>query len=305
MAETGRSDMEFAFARSDGAPSDGDAARRSAIASVVRDIDRTVAFYGKAFGLGPFDIREVDAREATWNGRPAPTRFRVASAPLGPCEMELIEVVAGRPPHAEFLDEHGEGMNHLNLDYRDAEAYLGRMMTLHVNGVHHFWGFPHSGFCYVDSETIGGITFEVMRGSGHAGKRGHNHLGLVVADTARTIAFYQNTIGLPEFRTSVFPMKNATYRDRLIDASFKASFTDLGEGRLRLIQPLEGDSPFADFLATRGEGMHHLELETADVEGRRGELAGHGVGVVWNCPETGTALLDTRSIGGMMFAVGA
>src|ERR1019366_4481605 len=136
-------------------------------------------------------------------------RFRIASAPLGPCEMELIEVVSGRPPHAEFLERQGEGMNHLNLDYRDAEAYLGRMLTLHVNGIHHFWGFPHSGFCYVESERIGGITFEVMRGSGHAGKKGHNHLGLVVADTDRTIDYYSNVIGLSGFRTNTFPMKNA------------------------------------------------------------------------------------------------
>jgi catechol 2,3-dioxygenase-like lactoylglutathione lyase family enzyme len=291
--------MSFAFAGSA-----GDSARRSAVVSVVEDIDRTVAFYGKAFGLGPFEIHDVDAKSATWNGRAAPSRFRVASAPLGPCEMELIEVVAGRPPHAEFLDEKGEGMNHLNLDYRDAEAYLGRMLTLHVNGIHHFWGFPHSGFCYVESEKIGGITFEVMRGSGHAGKRGHNHLGLVVADTDRTIAFYRDVIGLPEFRTSVFPMKNATYRDRLIDASFKASFTDLGEGRLELIQPLAGDSPFAAFLSTKGEGMHHLRLEVGDSPARLSALAEQGIDAAWSCRETGTTLLDTQAIGGMRFAIG-
>jgi methylmalonyl-CoA/ethylmalonyl-CoA epimerase len=291
--------MAFAFAES-GNPVAG----RSAIVSVVRDIDRTVEFYGKAFGLGPFEIHEVDAGHATWNGRAAPSRFRVASAPLGPCEMELIEVVGGRPPHAEFLDEQGEGMNHLNLDYRDAESYLGRMLTLHINGVHHFWGFPHSGFCYVDSEKTGGITFEVMRGSGHAGKKGHNHLGLVVADTDRTIAFYRDVIGLPGFRTNVFPMKNATYRDRLIDAAFKASFTDLGEGRLELIQPLDGDSPFAEFLAAKGEGMHHLRLEVDDAPARLTALAARGIGAVWSCPETGSELLDTRAIGGMPFAIG-
>jgi len=289
--------MAYAFAESS-----SPVAGRSAIVSVVRDIDKTVEFYGRAFGLGPFEIHDVDARQATWNGRAAPSRFRVASAPLGPCEMELIEVVGGRPPHAEFLEEHGEGMNHLNLDCRDAEAYLGRMLTLHVNGIHHFWGFPHSGFCYVESEKIGGVTFEVMRGSGHAGKRGHNHLGLVVADTDRTIAFYRDVIGLPGFRTNVFPMKNATYRDKLIDAAFKASFTELGEGRIELIEPLEGDSPFADFLATKGEGMHHLRLEVDNAPERVAALRTKGIGAVWTCPETGAALLDTQAIGGMRFA---
>ena len=291
--------MAFAFEESETAGQAG----RSAITSVVSDVDRTAEFYGRAFGIGPFEVQEIDARHAVWNGRPMPTRLRIASAPLGPCEMELIEVVGGRPPHADFLETHGEGMNHLNLDYRDAEAYLGRMLTLHVNGIHHFWGFPHSGFCYVESEKIGGITFEVMRGSGHAGKKGHNHLGLVVADTARTIDFYHNVIGLPGFRTNTFPMKNATYRDRLIDASFKASFTDLGEGRIVLIQPLDGDSPFAEFLKDRGEGMHHLRLTVDDLDAAVGDLKAKNVATVWSCPEAQMVLMDTQAIGGMRFGL--
>jgi catechol 2,3-dioxygenase-like lactoylglutathione lyase family enzyme len=194
-------------------------------------------------------------------------------------------------------------MNHLNLDYRDAESYLGRMLTLHVNGIHHFWGFPHSGFCYVESEKIGGITFEVMRGSGHAGKKGHNHLGLVVADTDKTIDFYHNVIGLPGFRTNIFPMKNATYRDRLIDASFKASFTDLGEGRIELIQPLDDANPFAEYLKNRGEGMHHLRLAVDDRETAIGDLGAKGIAAIWSSIEADIALLDTQAIGGMRFAL--
>ena len=293
--------MAYAFEESDSA---GQAAS-SAITSVVGDIDRTVEFYGNAFGIGPFEVHEIDAKDATWHGKSAPTRFRIASAPLGPCEMELIEVVSGRPPHAEFLDREGEGMNHLNLDYRDAESYLGRMLTLHVQGVHHFWGFPHSGFCYVESEKIGGITFEVMRGSGHAGKKGHNHLGLVVADTGKTIDFYHNVIGLPAFRTNIFPMKNATYRDRLIDASFKASFTDLGEGRIALIQPLAGDSPFSAFLKNHGEGMHHLRLGVSDPAAVAEGLNAKGITTSWSSARAGMTLLDTQAIGGMRFGLQA
>ncbi len=291
--------MAFAFEES------GDPAQtgRSAITSVVRNIGRTVEFYGKAFGIGPFDVREVNAQDADWHGRNLPTRFRIASAPLGRCEMELIEVVGGRPPHAEFLEREGEGMNHLNLDYRDAESYLGRMLTLHGQGIHYFWGFPHSGFCYVESEEIGGITFEVMRGSGHAGKKGHNHLGIVVADTAKTIDFYHNVIGLADFRTNIFTMKNATYRDKFIEASFKASFTDLGEGRIELIQPLDDASPFAEFLKNRGEGMHHLRLGVDDMYAAAGDLNAKGVSTVWSSAAAGITLLDTQAVGGMRFGL--
>ncbi len=40
---------------------------------------------------------------------------------------------------------------------------------------------------------------------------GHNHLGLVVADTQKTIDFYTKTLGMPEFRTGEYPMPRGFY----------------------------------------------------------------------------------------------
>jgi len=275
------------------------------VAVVVRDLDPVLDLYGEGLGLGPFEIREIDARSARLGGAPAPARFRVATAALGVCEMELIEVVSGRPPHQEFLEEHGEGMNHFNLDKGTSEAYLATLGRLYGRGVEPFWGYPFNSFCYVDSAGVGGVTFEVMVGSGHAGKKDHNHLGLVVADTDRTIDFYTGTLGLGPFRSGVYPMQRAFYRDARIEASFRASFCDLGESRLEIVQVLAGDTPLGAHLEARGEGMHHLTLEVSDPEARLEALSGQGIETLWNCPEAGLSLLDTRSIGGMPFAIGA
>ena len=72
--------------------------RSSRVAVVVRDLDPVLDLYGEGLGLGPFEIEEIDAPGARLGGAAAPARLRVASAPLGGCEMELIEVVEGRPP---------------------------------------------------------------------------------------------------------------------------------------------------------------------------------------------------------------
>lgn len=279
------------------APGLGDPAAadlRSHVGVVVRDLDQVAAFYEKAFALGPFERGEIRAKGL---------RILTASAPLGRCEMELIEVVGGRPPHQEFLERVGEGMNHFNLDYQTADGYLGRMLHLHQMDVLPYWGFPHSGFCYVNSDRIGGVHFEVMRGSGHAGKKGFHHLGLVVKDTAATIDYYTKQLGLLPFRTNTFPMKNATYKGGLIDAAFKASFTELGQLRLELMQIVEGDTPMTGFLAERGEGMHHLRFAVADPAARLAELKAKGVGVLWQNEEAGLTLLDTAGTGGMIFAI--
>ena len=279
----------------------------ASIGVAVRDLSPVLELYTEGLGLGPFEVSEIEAPTAAYGPagqtRPSPSRLRVATAPLDVCEMELIEVLDGRPPHAEFLDTHGEGMNHLNLDKCTAEAYLDTLATLYYRGIEPYWGLPFGSFCYVESEPIGGISFEVMVGSGHAGKKGHNHLGLVVADTQRTIDFYTKTMGLGPFRTGEFPMPRAFYRDKRIETSFRASFCDLGPTTLRLFETLEGDSPMADQLASRGEGMHHLCLHVDDLDARLSELADAGIETTWRCPETGTAHLETTAIGGMTFAL--
>jgi len=275
----------------------------TSVGVVVRDLDAVVELYGAGFGLGPFAESEVDARDAISCGEPSPLRLRVATAPLGPCEMELIEVVDGRPPHAEFLEAHGEGMNHVNLDKRSAEGYLGTLGQLYQRGVEPFWGYPFTSFCYVEGEGTGGVTFEVMVGSGHAGKKGYNHLGLVVADTERTIAYYSKALGLGPFRTNVFPMRRAFYRRDRIEASFKASFCDLGSSELSVCQVLEGSGPLAESLDRSAEGLHHLALHVSDLDRALAELADAGVGATWVARNARIAHLDTRRIGGMTFAL--
>jgi catechol 2,3-dioxygenase-like lactoylglutathione lyase family enzyme len=281
----------------------------TSVGVAVRDLGSVVDFYQEGLGLGPFEIEEVEAPTAHYCGggtstaRVAPAKWRVATAPLGVCELELIEVIAGRPPHAEFLESEGEGMNHFNLDKLTAEGYLGTLSDLYTRGIEPFWGFPFGSFCYVESESIGGVTFEVMVGSGHAGKKGHNHLGLVVEQTQRTIDFYSERLGLGPFRTGEYPMPRAFYREKRIEAGFRASFCDLGESRLRLYQVLEGETPISERLANRNEGMHHLCLHVADLEESLVQLATQGIEPTWRCPERRTAHLDTTAIGGMIFAL--
>ena len=132
------------------------------IAIAVDSLDPVVEMYTTALGLGPFRFEYVELPGASYRGRKAPARIRIATAPLGPCEMELIETMGGRPPHAEFLETRGEGMNHFNLDKRTHEGYLSTLSNLYHRGIEPFWGYPFGSFCYVESPDLAGVTFEIM-----------------------------------------------------------------------------------------------------------------------------------------------
>ena len=45
---------------------------------------------------------------------------------------------------------------------------------------------------------------------------------------------------------------------------------------VELVQPVEGESPFKDFLAKRGEGIQHLQIMIDDLEATLAELESRG-----------------------------
>ncbi len=87
------------------------------IGLVVRDMNKTIERLN-ALGIGPFKPRILppDAKE-TYRGKPFVPSQRVAiqTTQIGNMELELIQPIDGESPHQEFLDEKGEGIQHLGF----------------------------------------------------------------------------------------------------------------------------------------------------------------------------------------------
>ncbi len=92
---------------------------------VVRDLHQAIAMYQPLFG----DFVTMDAPDMEWDyrGRAEVSSLRLAFANSGDVEIELIEWIAGKSPHKEFLDAGREGLHHLrfivdNVEQKVAEA---------------------------------------------------------------------------------------------------------------------------------------------------------------------------------------
>lgn len=130
---------------------------------VVRSIDETIKYYEEVFGFGPFEIRYVEYPNATYHGEKAGYRGKRGFFYLGPIQIELIELVDGKTIHEDFLKNKGEGIHHIAFEVDDLEKSAENARKAGLKVTQSFRRPDGSGFAYLDSERIGGISFELIQ----------------------------------------------------------------------------------------------------------------------------------------------
>jgi methylmalonyl-CoA/ethylmalonyl-CoA epimerase len=130
-------------------------------------------------------------------------------------------------------------------------------------------------------------------------------IGIVVADIDATIRGLSEVLGLGPWRTIHWPPPGREdlprfYHGQPAHFTARFAFTEAGPVELELIQPLTGDSDWADFLREHGPGIHHIRFNTYDLDSllaylddKGVEVAQHGAGVR---PGTHWANLATQEL---------
>jgi catechol 2,3-dioxygenase-like lactoylglutathione lyase family enzyme len=109
-------------------------------------------------------------------------------------------------------------------------------------------------------------------------------IGVVVKDLDKTIQLLTQVFGMGPFRTIDWPPAGRTdiekfYYGQPGDFTARMAFTELGPVELELIQPVSGQSIWADFLEQHGGGIHHIRFNVTDMEPAVEYLAGQGIQV--------------------------
>ena len=84
---------------------------------------------------------------------------------------------------------------------------------------------------------------------------------IVVRDIEKSMENYQDTLGIGSWSLRTIDssrVSDMTYRGRPVQHVFKVAQAKVGAMDLELIQPVEGDSIYSEFLEQGGEGLHHL-----------------------------------------------
>ena len=133
------------------------------IGIIVKDIDRTVEYYEKVLGWGPFNISEVSLEGCNYRGKPTDVKLKMGMAQSGPIEIELIVVLEGESIHSEFLRERGEGMQHVRFTVNNLDEILAEWAK---DGIEPVWqhSMPEIGvsWAYVNTDVTGGVMTELL-----------------------------------------------------------------------------------------------------------------------------------------------
>jgi catechol 2,3-dioxygenase-like lactoylglutathione lyase family enzyme len=77
-----------------------------------------------------------------------------------------------------------------------------------------------------------------------------------------------------------FGPDSCTYRGRPADFVADISLSYAGNMQLELIAPVSGDSIYTEFLQQAGPGLHHICIESDDIEAAVNDTVAHGAEVV-------------------------
>lgn len=92
-------------------------------------------------------------------------------------------------------------------------------------------------------------------------------VGIIVRDLQKSMENYWNNFGIGPWTIFHYPsseLRDMTYRGKAGRFSFQIARGTVGAMEVELIEPLEGESTWADFLKEHGEGVHHIAWYKVD-----------------------------------------
>ncbi|MFC1920543.1 VOC family protein [Chloroflexota bacterium] len=131
----------------------------------VRNTDEAVKYYeslgGKAAEMPDIVLSNTDFMSLrTYGKTDAPSwKLRIKMLNLGPLTLELLEPLEGDNFIKTWMDEHGEGANHIAYIVDNLEKEVAELEEKGVPVMYH----AEARYAYMDTRETGGVVIELMQ----------------------------------------------------------------------------------------------------------------------------------------------
>ena len=120
-----------------------------------------------------------------------------------------------------------------------------------------------------------------------------HHVALVVRSIEASLVLWRDVLGLP--LETIMDIES----DRV-----RIAFLGVGESKVELVEPTDDTTGVARFLASKGEGFHHVCLEVANLSEELTRLGIEGIELIDSAPRRGAegpvAFIHPRACGGVL-----
>ncbi|NCI47348.1 methylmalonyl-CoA epimerase [Sediminibacterium soli] len=120
------------------------------------------------------------------------------------------------------------------------------------------------------------------------------HIGIAVKDFSKAIPFYEKLLNTPCYKTETVSSEQVN-----------TAFFRQGESKIELLESTDPDGVIARFIEKRGEGMHHIAFEVADIHAEMARLKAEGLHFLSDLPKQGAdnklvCFLHPKDTGGVL-----
>jgi methylmalonyl-CoA/ethylmalonyl-CoA epimerase len=102
------------------------------------------------------------------------------------------------------------------------------------------------------------------------------HIGIAVKDLNNSNELFKKLFGQAHYKT-----------EEVQSEGVNTSFFQIGENKIELLVATNPDSPIAKFIEKKGEGIHHIAFDVADIRSEMKRLEGEGFVLLNQEPKPG------------------
>jgi methylmalonyl-CoA/ethylmalonyl-CoA epimerase len=102
------------------------------------------------------------------------------------------------------------------------------------------------------------------------------HIGIAVKNIGESNALFTKLLGVAPYKM-----------EEVLSEGVLTSFFQIGENKIELLEATNPDSPIAKFLEKKGEGIHHIAFDVADIYAEMQRLENEGFILLNATPKRG------------------